>query len=111
MSRKLPLCAVCGNSLIRCGQVHLTYAGLPGRPAVAWHHDGTGGCLSREEFAQELMKDLRKDSGSPRALARLREILAAIGRRGPGRLVVNRDWPGDLFMVAGQTVECPEWED
>lgn len=93
MGRRNPLCAVCGESLKAKnlgGIIKLLYEGLPGKPEIGWHGD----CLNNEQFRDSLMRDLREDSDTSRALDKLTKILKTIDRRGLGRLVANKQWKG-----------------
>lgn len=77
MSRRIPLCACCGESLsMRLpGQERmLVEYGTPGRPTVGWHFK----CLPIDPLASRVPGDVSPD-----------ELSAVVGARGPGRFVVG----------------------
>lgn len=97
MGRKLPKCALCGESLAyRYGmRILLQYTDLPGSPTVGWHA-GTKespGCTDTDAAAEALFKHLEQkqpDGGNPVPL------LEGIERRGEGRLVAGKKWQARL---------------
>lgn len=88
MSRKLPLCAVCGASLVGRAHIRLSYAAVKGYPRIGWCE----GCIKSEVHRDFLFEDLRKDDVGEKATRELILTLEIISTRGPGRLVTNKDW-------------------
>ena len=97
MGRPLPLCAVCGASLVGKAHIAVCYEGIPGKPGVGW----CSGCFRREKKRVAIINDLVEDSDSPKSLAALRKLLLLIDARGKGRLVVNKQWDAGDVQVDG----------
>lgn len=92
MSRRLPLCSICGGSLRASdtprARVILEYQGLPGRPTIGWHDI----CLTLGAGETELMRALGRESRP--ADFDVKELLRQVEARGSGRLVAGRAWEG-----------------
>jgi len=79
--RKLPRCAYCGESLIRKGRILLEYGDLSGNPEIGWCQK----CVGADRLFQALLPDGDIDHPT----RNLAEVLAEIGNRGHGRLVIG----------------------
>lgn len=88
MPRKLPSCAVCGESLVGRGHIHLSYENVTGKPGVGWCTK----CSLRDDLWDDFMSDLNADSNSDESISRLMKMLRKVERRGPGRLIANKGW-------------------
>jgi len=86
MPRRRPLCALCGRPT-KHASISMRYDCLPGKPEVAWHADvwpqaqGRNDCWGRDRASAALAE--ARDS--------VEQILAKIARRGPGRVVRNKE--------------------
>lgn len=82
MSRRLPLCAVCGKPLTgTCGRVVETWTKIPGQPAYGWHLEPSN-CFDRDASALAFNKNRGKHTLPDRVA-----FLDEIEKRGPGRVV------------------------
>ena len=83
MSKRLPLCAYCGQSLrfsgeTKHGRVTLEWAGLKGHPIVGWH----GECSQKDDLYR-----LRQDG----PYDDVEQVLDAIYARGANRVSASSD--------------------
>ena len=90
MSRKRPVCAWCGESLVKSGAatIQIQYTTTPGKPEVGWHAGGTAkGCFRDDPVVTTL--NLRNNVDEP-GDAVIAKALADIHDRGQGRVVANK---------------------
>jgi hypothetical protein len=78
VSRRLPLCAWCGEPL-QGTTMELQYDRLPGCPAVGWHVDTCDVAETERVFFG-------------RSGVSVEPALRAIDARGPGRVVAGKAW-------------------
>lgn len=79
--RKLPRCSYCGESLARKGRILLEYGDLCGNPEIGW----CSGCVGSDPLFQVLVPSGDIDHPTRDLI----EVLAEIGNRGHGRLVIG----------------------
>lgn len=79
MSRRLPLCALCGRKLAT-GRVLICWDKLPGQPEVGWCWAESGEC----DGTDEIRRLWKTKDWTPEG------VLAEIEARGPGRVVRNK---------------------
>lgn len=79
--RKLPYCAFCGGSLVRRARMLVEYGDLHGKPEMGWCDE----CVGSDPLVAELLPHGDVDSPSRDVI----EILAEIGNRGAGRLLIG----------------------
>jgi hypothetical protein len=104
MSQKLPLCAFCGESLVRSGRILIEFSDLPGNPQIGWHDR----CAKEDEIFQlainELLDENRINESVTvqRAGARIADSLFTVFKRDSRRMSVKRWGPKleDLFSFA-----------
>ena len=82
MSRRLPLCAVCGGTLAGKARTILEYGSLPSHPSIGWHWAESGSCMKDDDAKNSMWARLKVGPVEP--------ILAEIEARGPGRVVRDR---------------------
>jgi hypothetical protein len=80
MSRKLPVCAFCGEAMTTrpIERVLIEYAGIKGWPRLGWHMD----CSYNDKAFQELNQTREADN-----IPVIEDILAAIKLRGANRVL------------------------
>lgn len=76
MSRKLPLCAWCGFSLVGKGRLNICLEKEPGRPEVGWHTD----CAEDDPLFAKLINENAPYEGP----------VAEIWQRGMDRVGINK---------------------
>ena len=78
MSRKIPLCAYCGNTLHHSDRILVIFKGIKGKPCVAWQID----CYKNDviKIGEANVTDPNHDP---------LKIIATIEKRGSGRVLLT----------------------
>lgn len=88
MSRSLPLCALCGETLRHKGRCLIKWTAKRGRPMIGW-------CESCDWGAKdpEFLRLRPQGNAGPADLAQVEPVLAAIEARGAGRVSWTKGKP------------------
>lgn len=97
MSRKLPLCAYCGETLVRRGRCIIEYGDISHAPQAGWCLEGKKGqsCLAKDVKQDEKIKRLWDSWGGNKKPIKISNteiilLLNHIKKRGLGRITFRK---------------------